>query len=130
MTTWKMFRPPVPHPFSMSASDDDWVLVSGVGAHRPDGSIAEDLTTQVKDSVEAVKILLENAGSSLDEIVWFKPHVSRRENAPVMDEILSDVFGDVPPAGGALVICELADPRMLVEFEVWARRGARRTLAI
>jgi len=126
MSAWKMFNPPAPHPFSMSASNDEWVLITGVGGHHPDDSIAEDPEAQVKDALEAVRSLLEQAGSSVEEIVWFKPYVTSRELLPVVDAALRDFVGSPAPACGAMTITELADPRMVVEFEAWAHRGATR----
>jgi len=127
MADWNVIRPAdTPHPFALALSGEDAVFVSGIGGHEPDGDISEDVVEQARRAIQTVRELLEQAGSSLDEIVWFHPYVTVREHAFTMDEVLRETFGDTPPASGALVICDLADPRMKLEFEAVAVRGARR----
>lgn len=125
MSNWTTFQPPgIPHPFALSGASDDWVLISGVGGHDTDGNIADDLEAQVRETVATMSGLLEQAGSSLSEVVWFRPLVTKREYAFEMDALLRELFPEPKPVGGALIICDLADPRMMVEFECWAQRGA------
>jgi len=125
MSTWTANRTPVPpHPFSFSVAGDDWVIVGGMGGHGPDGSIAEDAADQTRAAVATIGLLLEKAGSSWAEVVYVKPCATSRENAFAMDSVLNELLPAVRPAGGALTICELADPRMKIEIEAWARRGA------
>jgi enamine deaminase RidA (YjgF/YER057c/UK114 family) len=124
VSTWNADRTPIPpHPFAHSVAGDDWVLISGVGGHAPDGSIAEDAAEQARAAVRALEFRLKRAGSSLAEIVWFRPVVSAREHLLPMNNVIDELLPYPRAAGGALLICELADPRMKVEFEVWARRG-------
>lgn len=127
MPQWTTFRPEsTPHPFALSLSGEEWVIVSGLGGHDPaTGEIAEDVPTQARVAIETLNGLLEQAGSSLSEIVYFRPYVTQREYAFEMDGVLREMLPDPKPAAGALIICELADPRMKLEFECWAQRGAR-----
>jgi 2-iminobutanoate/2-iminopropanoate deaminase len=128
MNNWIANRTPEPpHPFSHSVSNGEWVLVGGIGGHEPDGSIAEDLPTQVRTAIASVSALLEQAGSSLSEVVYFRPFVTEREFAVEMDDILRELLPIPRPASGAMSIVGLVDPRMKVEFEAWAHRGARLT---
>ena len=127
MPDWKAFRTPdVPHPFALSLSSDEWVIVSGLGGHDPQtGEIADDVETQTRVALTVLASLLEQAGSSTSEIVYFRPYVTEREHAFAMDGVIREMLPDPKPAAGALVICGLADPRMKIEFECWAQRGAR-----
>ncbi|MEU3617963.1 Rid family hydrolase [Streptomyces sp. NPDC006872] len=125
MTVWYTNRTPEPpHPFSHSVTDGDWVLISGIGGHDAAGAISDDLETQVRTAIGTLSELLAQAGSSLSEIVYFRPYVSEREHMEGMDKLLHELLPRPRPAGGALTIGGLADPRMKVEFEAWARRGA------
>lgn len=130
MADYHVIRPAeTPHPFALALGGEGTVLVSGIGGHQPNGDISDDVVEQARVAIRTVQALLEQAGSSLDEVVWFHPYVTVREHAFAMDEVLRETFGDTPPASGALVICELADPRMKLEFEAIAVRGARRVAA-
>ena len=126
MNAWIANRTPEPpHPFSHTVSNDMWVIVGGIGGHDPEGNISEDLETQVRTALSTMSALLEQAGSSLSEVVYFRPYVSEREHAFAMDNVLRELLPSPRPAGGALTVVGLADPRMKVEFEAWAHRGAR-----
>ncbi|MFC7765930.1 Rid family hydrolase [Leucobacter soli] len=70
---------------------------------------------------------LEREGFSLDEIVWFHPYTTDISYAFEMDEALREAFGDNPPACGSMLAgVQLADPRMKIEFEAVAVKGATR----
>lgn len=128
INTWTANRSPEPpHPFSHSVSNSEWVMVGGIGGHNPDGSISDDLHTQVRTAMATVSALLEKEGSSLAEVVYFRPYVTQREYAAGMDEVLRELLPVPRPASGAMSIVGLVDPRMKVEFEAWAHRGARLT---
>jgi 2-iminobutanoate/2-iminopropanoate deaminase len=129
LNNWNAYRPDhVPHPFSLSVSNEEMVIVGGITAHDPAGNIAKDLESQVRAAIANLESVLQQAGSSLDEIVYFKPYVTTREDAPVMDGILRELLPEPRPTAGALTVHGLADPRMKVEFDAIAARGAKLTL--
>lgn len=129
MSDWRVYRTPgVRHPFASTISNDEFVFVTGIGGHHPDGSIDDDAEAQARTSLAKIAALLEEAGSSLDEVVWLRPVVTDREHVAGMNAAFA-VFGDIPPGAGALLIAGLVDPRMLVEFDVIAQRGAHRVAA-
>lgn len=113
------------HPFSLAAVGDDLIFITGLGGHEPDGSISDDLLEQARRGITRMEELLKAAGSGLDEIVSFRPMVTKREYAFEMDSVLREMLPEPKPSSGALLICELADPRMKVEFEAIAHRGAK-----
>lgn len=115
-------NPKVPHPFALLAGGDDFVFVSGLAS--PVGTAAE----QARQILAEMSDLLEQAGSSLSEIVFFRPLVTKREYVQEVDAVLREVFPEPRPASGALIICELAAPELKVEFEAIAQRGARMVL--
>lgn len=115
------------HPFAWALHGDEWIFVTGLGGQDENGEISDDVAAQARQALATMAALLEEANSSLAEIVWFRPLVTKREYAFEMDETLRELLPDPKPACGALVICELADPRMKIEFEAIAQRGARIT---
>jgi enamine deaminase RidA (YjgF/YER057c/UK114 family) len=113
------------HPFSLAAAGDDLVFITGLGGHEQGGSISDDVATQTRQAITTMSGLLERVGSSLSEIVYFRPMVTQREYAREMDAVFREMLPDPKPACAALLICELADPRMKIEIEAIAHRGAR-----
>ncbi len=128
MSDWVSFRPPgTPHPFALAIASEQAVFVSGLSGHHPEtGELPDDVPGQARQAMLNLKASLEASGSSLDEVVWFHPYVAEREYALEMDEVIKEFVGEVPPASGALVVCDLAFPGMRLEFEAVAVKGARR----
>jgi len=113
------------HPFALAAAGDEFVFITGLGGHRPDGGIDDSVVAQTRQAIASMRGLLESVGSSLSEIVYFRPMVTKREYAFEMDSTFRELLPEPRPACAALLICELADPRMKMEIEAIAHRGAR-----
>ncbi|HTX47123.1 MAG TPA: RidA family protein [Solirubrobacteraceae bacterium] len=113
------------HPFSLAAAGDEFVFITGLGGHGPSGEISDDVAEQARQAITNMEGLLVSVGSALSEIVYFRPMVTRREYAFEMDGVFRQMLPDPKPACAALLICELADPRMKMEIEAIAQRGAR-----
>ena len=107
------------HPFSLLAASDELIFVTGLAS--PVGTAAE----QARAILGEMSALLEEAGSSLEEIVYFRPIVTKREYVEEVDAVLREVMPQPRAASGALLICELVAPELKVEFEAIAHRGAR-----
>lgn len=117
-------NPLPPHPFAHFTANEDWILVSGIGGHDASGQIAESAQEQAAAAFEKIKIMLESQGSSLNEVVWFTPYITDRADASVVDAVIRQYLSGTRTASAALTIVGLVDPRMKVEFDVWAYRGA------
>ncbi|MCB1273052.1 MAG: RidA family protein [Leucobacter sp.] len=128
MSTWKSFRPDgIPHPFALSITNEEVMFVSGLGGHDAEGNIAESPLEQAREALRTMQAQLEREGFSLDNIVWFHPYTTDISYAFEMDEALREAFGENPPACGAMLAgVQLADPRMKIEFEAVAVKGATR----
>lgn len=131
MSTWKSFRTEgTPHPFALALANENTLLISGLGGHDADGNIDESAEAQTRQGLETMRSHLAREGMSLDEIVWIHPYVTDLSYAQEMDKVFAEVFGDAPPACGAMIAgVTLADPRMKVEFEAVAVKGAQRVRA-
>ena len=129
MPEYKVIPNPVDvHPFSLAAAGPDLVFVTGLGGHKPDGTIDESAADQARVAIATVEHLLQTSGSALSEIVYFRPMVTRREYAAEVDPVFRELLPEPKPACAALLICDLADPRMKVEIEAIAHRGATLTV--
>ncbi|MET9969879.1 Rid family hydrolase, partial [Streptomyces sp. NPDC006356] len=98
--------------------------VSGIGAHDAADGIPESAEEQAEAALSNLEAYLLDAGSSLAEIVWFRPLVTSRDHMAAIDKVLDARLPHPRPACGALLVAGLADPRMKIEFEAWAHRGA------
>lgn len=116
--------PAAPHPFAHFVANEDWVLVSGIGGHDAEGNISESVTEQAQAAFEKIKKMLKSQGSDLSEVVWFNPYITDRADALAVDAVIREYLTGTRTASAALTIVGLVDPRMKVEFDVWAYKGA------
>jgi enamine deaminase RidA (YjgF/YER057c/UK114 family) len=112
--------------YSRAVIDDEWVFVSGTtGFDYATMTIADSLAEQTEQCLRNIQSALGEAGATLDDVVrvmYVVPDGSRfRECWP----ILRKYFGAIRPAA-TMISAGLADPRMLIEIEVTARRSVRR----
>ena len=110
--------------YSRAVVAGDWVFVSGTtGFDYSTMSIADDLVAQTEQCLKNIDDALRKAGSSLQDVVrvtYVLPDGSEFERCwPV----LRKYFGNVRPAA-MMISAGLADPRMKIEIEVTALKGA------
>ena len=94
------------HPFASVIHNTEWVIVTGVGGHIPGTEHIEPTAReQTQQALRTISSLLVRSGSSMDEVVQIRPHVTDRRHAADMDEVLREHLPLPRPAAGALVIC-------------------------
>ena len=109
--------------YSRAVVDGDWVFVSGTtGFDYSKMEIPEGLIAQTEQCLNNIEAALEQAGSSLRDVVrvtYVLPNAAEfRDCWPV----LRKYFGEIRPAA-MMISAGLADPRMRIEIEVTARRS-------
>lgn len=107
--------------YSRAVVDGEWVFVSGTtGFDYSAMTIVEDVVGQADQCFKNIASALEQAGSSLADVVrvtYVLPNAGEFESCwPV----LRRYFGEVRPAA-MMISAGLADPRMKIEIEVTAR---------
>ena len=110
--------------YSRAVVDGDWILVSGTtGFDYRDMSIVDDVVQQTHQCFSNISAALAQADASLDDVIRVRYLLT---DASLFDQV-APVFGQyfvrARPAATAMVV-GLIDPRMKIEIEVTARRGA------
>ncbi|MFF8397402.1 RidA family protein [Streptomyces sp. NPDC016172] len=110
--------------YARAVVDGDRVHVSGTtGFDYADMTISEDVVEQAEQCLRNIGAALEEAGSSFADVVRVRYLLPEREDFEPCWPVLRACFGEVRPAA-TMVVCGLADPRMKIEIEVYARRGS------
>jgi enamine deaminase RidA (YjgF/YER057c/UK114 family) len=110
--------------YARAVVDGDWVHVSGTtGFDYTDMTISEDVVEQAEQCLRNIGAALEEAGASFADVVRVRYMLPVREDFEPCWPVLRKRFGDVRPAA-TMLVCGLADPRMRIEIEVYARRGS------
>ncbi len=96
------------------------VYVAGTAPIMPgDADPPDEVEAQARRCIEIIGEALEEAGASFDDVVRTRIYAVRPEYIPQVLPVHGEVFGSARPACTGIV-CDLADPRWLVEIEVEA----------
>ena len=108
--------------YSRAVVDGNWVFVSGTtGFDYQSMTISDSLVEQTEQCLRNIQTALEQAGSSLRDVVRVTYVLPNAANFPQCWPILRKYFGDVRPAA-MMISAGLADPRIHIEIEVTALR--------
>jgi enamine deaminase RidA (YjgF/YER057c/UK114 family) len=108
--------------YSRAVVAGDWIFVSGTtGFDYSTMSISDDLLVQTEQCLKNIESALQQAGSSLQDVVRVTYVLPNGDEFSQCWPVLRKYFGSVRPA--AMMICAgLADSRMKIEIEVTALR--------
>jgi enamine deaminase RidA (YjgF/YER057c/UK114 family) len=108
--------------YSRAVVQGDWVFVSGTtGFDYSTMTIAEGIVEQTEQCLKNIVSALEQAGSTLQDVVRVTYVVPKADEFPDCWPVLRKFFGEIRPAA-MMISAGLADPRMRIEIEVTALR--------
>jgi enamine deaminase RidA (YjgF/YER057c/UK114 family) len=106
--------------YSRAVVVGDWVFVSGTtGFDYATMTISDDVVVQAEQCLKNIASALEQAGSSLQDVVRVTYVLPQTADFEACWPILRKYFGEVRPAA-MMISAGLADPRMKIEIEVTA----------
>ena len=111
--------------YARAVVDGDWVHVSGTtGYDYATMTISDDVVEQAEQCLRNIGAALAEAGCGFADVVRVRYLLPERADFEPCWPVLRGCFGEVRPAA-TMMVCGLADPRMRIEIEVYARRPAR-----
>ena len=112
--------------YSRAVVTGDWVFVSGTtGFNYAAMNIEDDVVAQTEQTIRNIEHALGEAGASLADVVRVHYILPRAEDFPQCWPVLRQAFAEARPAA-TMIEAGLSDPRMKIEIEVTALRGASR----
>ncbi len=106
--------------YSRAVVQGDWVFVAGTtGFDYSTMTMSEDIAAQTDQCLRNIASALEQAGSSLDDVVRVTYVLPDGSEFPKCWPVLKKYFGTIRPAA-MMISAGLADPRMKIEIEVTA----------
>lgn len=108
-------------PYSQAAIVGNIVFTSGQIPLIPETGelITDDIKKATKQSLENVKTILENSGSSLENVAKVNIFISNMENFAAVNEVYSEYFSNHKPARSCVEVGKLPKDS-LVEIEAIA----------
>jgi enamine deaminase RidA (YjgF/YER057c/UK114 family) len=102
--------------------DGDRVHVSGTtGFDYTTMTISDDVVEQAEQCLRHIGAALTEAGCAFADVVRVRYLLSDRDDFEPCWPVLRRAFGGTRPAA-TMLVCGLADPRMKIEIEAYARR--------
>ena len=96
------------------------VFVAGqTGRHPKTGELGKDIREQTRNALERIKVVLDAAGTSLDNVLSVLTHLTTRDNLAAYNEEYAKYFPTNKPAR-TTVGAALNAPDLLVEITVTA----------
>jgi enamine deaminase RidA (YjgF/YER057c/UK114 family) len=110
--------------YARAVVNGDWVHVSGTtGFDYTAMTISDDVVEQAEQCLRNIGAALAEAGCTVADVVRVRYLLPDRADFARCAPVLRRCFGDVRPAA-TMLVCGLSDPRMKIEIEVDARKGA------
>ena len=107
--------------YSRAVVDGAYVHVAGTtGYDYASMTMPEGVQAQTRNALATIASVLEEAGSSLQNLVRVRYYVTQRAYADELFMVTGKVLGDIRPAA-TLLVCDLLNDEMLVEIEATAK---------
>lgn len=109
--------------YSRAVVMDQWIFVSGTtGYNYDDMTISHDIVVQTEQCILNIEKALQEAGSSLSDIVRVKYILPNADEFSQCWPTLRKYFGKIKPAA-TMISAGLADNKMKIEIEVTAMKS-------
>jgi 2-iminobutanoate/2-iminopropanoate deaminase len=96
------------------------VFVAGqTGRHPATGEVGRDIREQTRNVLERIKLILQAAGTSLDNVLTVTAYLTKREDLTAYNEEYGKYFPNDKPARTTVEVM-LNSPELLVEITVTA----------
>jgi len=106
---------------SLATKFGNLVFVAGqTGRHPKTGEIGKDVREQTRNILERVKVILEAAGTSLDNVLTATTYLTRVQDLAAYNEEYAKFFPTNKPARTTVTVATLNAPELLIEITVSA----------
>ena len=92
-------------PYVQAIGTEQFVFTSGQLSLNPEnGELITEISAAARQSLENVKAILEEAGSSMDKVVKCNVYLSDINDFAAVNEVYKEFFGDHKPARSAVQV--------------------------
>jgi enamine deaminase RidA (YjgF/YER057c/UK114 family) len=109
--------------FSHCVVSGNQVFIAGQCGHGEGGAIPDDFAEQCRLTLEAVRLAVEAAGGTLDDVVTMTVFVTDLAEYPVFSQVRKEFFPADFPASAAVGVAGLVPPGAKIEIQAMAVLG-------
>ena len=108
--------------YSRAVKVNNLIVVSATTALDQSGTLVGvgDAYVQTKQTIENIKVTLQEAGASLNDVIRTRLYVTDISRWKQFGQAHREAFGKVNPATTIVEVNSLIDPRMLIAIEAEA----------
>jgi 2-iminobutanoate/2-iminopropanoate deaminase len=119
-------RPPARHYNHIVRADNFLFVSTQLPVDLATGTMAaDDIRSQARQSLDNVKLLIERASATLDDVVKVGIFLANLEDFDAMNDVYNEFFPDKSRAPTRFTLqTKFPDPRIKVEFEAVAYVGS------
>lgn len=96
--------------YSPGVDAGDYVYISGQGPRRPDGTLPDSFSAQVRQTLDNVKAIVESAGLTMEHVVYTQVYLEDVSKYGEMNRVFGNYFGKTPPARAVVGVARVPDP--------------------
>ncbi|MCK5402057.1 MAG: RidA family protein [Flavobacteriaceae bacterium] len=106
--------------FSRAVRVGPYISIGGTAPMDTDGNTVGigDISVQTKQCIETIKIALEKAGSSLNDVIRTRMLLTNIEDWKEAAEIRASYFKGIKPVDTIMQVTRFINPDWLIEIEV------------
>jgi 2-iminobutanoate/2-iminopropanoate deaminase len=106
--------------FSHAVVSGDHVYIAGQCGHGEGGAIPDDFEEQCRLTLDAIRLAVEAAGGTLEDVVTMTVYVTDLERYPVFSKVRKEYFPANFPASAAVGVAGLVPPGAMIEIQATA----------
>lgn len=110
-------------PFAQATLAGGFIFVCCVGRDAEGRFAPGDVRAQTQQAIDNIRILIEEAGGSLKDVVKCTVYVTDRADWAPMNEVYFANFAEDPPHRVSCIVSGLGSPECLVEIDATAYLG-------
>ena len=101
--------------YSPGLDAGDYLYISGQGARRADGSFPSTFATQVRQTLDNIKSIVEAGGLTMEHVVYTQVYLQDIDQYALMNRVFREYFGDTPPARAVLGVARMPEPPIQID---------------
>jgi reactive intermediate/imine deaminase len=115
--------------YSPGVDTGDYVYISGQGPRRPDGSMPATFAEQCRQALDNIKLIVEAAGLTTDNVVYTQVHLQDIAKYGEMDRVFGEYFPKTPPARAVLGVARVPNPPIQISAVAVRNLAERRAIS-